>query len=238
MLFNGIDPRTIVPGIISVSSAVDDAMPPRKLNLVQLRRGAGFAGFELGPRNIAVSINIGARRKHKALEASRHLIGWATTKKPAPMVLNHEPDKFYNAICADCSPKTLRNTFIVLDFTFTAPDPRAFELEESRAVLNRPFEVPGTASTSPVITQTLAAQAQGLRYTLDGGQYVELVGTIPAGCTVEVDLGARTVRMNNLLRPDLLDFVNSRWFELAPGAHTIISSTAGDAAIRWHNAWL
>ena len=238
MLFNGTDPRTIVPGIISVKSTVDDAMPSRSLNLVQLRRGAGYAGFTLGPRNIEVSINIGARRRPQALAVSRQLIGWAATDKPCPLVLNHEPDKYYDAICADCSPKTLKNSFIVLDFTFTAPDPRALALEESRADLNISFNVSGTAWATPVITQTLATEAKGLRYTLDGKQYVELVGTIAAGSTVEIDHAARVARVNNLVRHDLLDYVHSRWFELEAGQHTIISSAAGPATIRWRDAWL
>ena len=238
MLFNGVDPRAVVPGIISIRSTVDDAMPSRSLKLVQLRRGAGYAGLTLGPRKIVVSINIGARRRPQALEVSRKLVGWASASTPCPLVLNHEPDKYYDAVCSDCSPKTLKNTFIVLDFTFTAPDPRAFELEETQALLGIPFDVAGTAWATPVITQTMNAEAQNPRYTLDGKQYVELVGTFPAGSRVEIDHAARVVRVNNLVRHDLLDYVHSRWFELEAGRHTIVSSATGDATIRWYSAWL
>lgn len=238
MLFNDIDPRTVAQGIVSIHSTTDDAMPTKNLRMVQLWRGAGYAGHSYAPRSIAVVVNIGARKKPKALEAARRLIGWAESDKPCPLVLNHEPDKYYMAVCSDCSPKAFKHTFLVLDFTFTAPDPRAIEFAEQEAEPGAVFEVDGTAWTFPIITQTLSAQADSLRFTLDGEKYVELVGAIPAGSVMEIDHGARTVKVNGLLRPALLDYVNSRWFELKPGLHTIIGTAAGETTIRWRNAWL
>ena len=238
MLFNGIDPRAIASGIISIKEIVDDAMPGKTLNLVQLWRGAGYAGFQYGPRNIQVSVNIGSRTRPGAMTVARRLIGWAETDGPKPLTLNHELNKYYLAVCSACTPKALRNTFLVLDFTFTAPDPRAFAVEERSAAIGEAFTVEGTAWTHPVITHTLSAQASGVRYTLNGDRYIELVGTLPAGSVVQLDHAARTVRVNNLLRPALLDYVHSRWFELSPGEHTIIASVPGSAAIAWRDTWL
>lgn len=238
MLYNDIDPRTVAAGIISIQSTVDEAMPTKTLRMTQLWRGAGYAGYQYGPRNIKVSVNIGSRTRPKAMTVARRLIGWAEADGPKPLILNHEPDKYYLAVCADCSPKQLRNTFLVLDFTFTAPDPRAFELEQKRAALHTPFDVGGTAWVHPVIRQTLTAQANGLRFTLDGKKYVELVGTIPAGSVVEIDHGAHTVRVNNQLRPGLLNYIDSRWFELQPGQHTITGTATGEAEILWQDTWL
>ena len=238
MLFNGIDPRTIAPGIVSIQSTVDPAMPAKNLNMVQLWRGAGYAGFTYGPRDIKVSVNIGARTRPRALEVARRLVGWAASDTPRPLVLNHEPDKYYLAVCSACTPKTLRSTFLVLDFTFTAPDPRTFAMAERSARPGEVLIIEGTAWTYPVITQTLSAQASGSRYTLDSERYVELFGTLPAGSVIEIDHASRTVRVNNLLRPAVLDYVNSRWFELSPGVHTVIASASGMASITWRNTWL
>jgi predicted phage tail component-like protein len=238
LLFNNIDPRAVAQGIISIKATVDDAMPAKNLNMVQLWRGAGYAGFTYGPRDIMVSVNIGSRTRPKALEVARRLVGWAASDSPCPLVLNHEPDKFYLAVCSACTPKTLRNTFLVLDFAFTAPDPRAFTMEERSASLEETFIIEGTAWTYPIITHTLAAQASGVRYTLDNGQYVELVGTLPTGSVIQIDHAARTVRVSNLLRPALLDYVHSRWFELSPGEHTITASVPGVATVTWRDTWL
>ena len=84
----------------------------------------------------------------------------------------------------------------------------------------------------------LGAQVSGVRYTLDGKQYVELVGALPAGSVVQIDHAARTVRVNNQLRPALLDYVHSRWFELTPGEHTITANAPGAASITWRDTWL
>lgn len=192
LLFNGIDPRDVAQGIVSIHSTTDDAMPAKTLKMVQLWRGAGYAGYSYSPRSIKVSINIGARKKPKALETARRLVGWAETEKPCPLVLNHEPDKYYMAVCDSCTPKAFKHTFLLLDFIFTAPDPRAIELAEQTATAGAAFEVGGTAWTYPVIRQTLSAQVSGLRYTMDGQKYVELVGNIPAGSVVEIDHAART----------------------------------------------
>ena len=238
MLYNNIDPRTVAAGIISIQSTVDDAMPAKELNLVRLWRGSGYTGFRYGPRNIQVSVNIGSRTRPNAMTVARRLVAWAESDGPKPLVLNHEPNKYYMAVCAGCSPKQLRNTFLVLDFTFTAPDPRAFSLEERSVSLGTPFEIEGTAWTHPVITHTLSAPVSGVRYTLNSNQYVELVGALPAGSVIQVDHGSRTVRVNNLLRPGLLDYVHSRWFELSPGEHIITTDAPGEAIVSWRDAWL
>ena len=238
MLYNNIDPSTVAKGIITVKATVDEAMPTKTLNMVQLWRGAGYAGFQYGPRNIQVGINIGSRTRPDALAVARRLVGWATSETPCPLVLNHEPDKYYLAVCSACTPKALRNTFLVLDFTFTAPDPRAFAAEERSAALESVFIVEGTAFTYPIVTHTLAAQVSGVRYILDGKQYVELVGTLPVGSVIQIDHASRTVRVNNQLRPALLDYVHSRWFELSPGEHTITASVPGAASVTWRDTWL
>jgi phage-related protein len=84
----------------------------------------------------------------------------------------------------------------------------------------------------------LSAQASGVQYTLDSKQYVELVGTLPAGSVIQIDHEARTVRVNNMLRPALLDYVHSRWFELTPGQHSITVSAPGAVSITWRDTWL
>jgi phage-related protein len=73
---------------------------------------------------------------------------------------------------------------------------------------------------------------------LDGEKYVELVGTLSAGSVIQIDHAARTVHVNNLLRPSLLDYAHSRWFELTPGEHTITVSAPGAASIAWRDTWL
>lgn len=238
MLFNGIDPRTVVPGLLSIHATTDEAMPAKQLSMVQLWRGSGYAGFTYGPRDIKVSINIGARAKPKALEVARRLVGWAASDKPCPLILNHEPDKYYLAICSACTPKAFKHTFLVLDFTFTAPDPRAFAMEERSAAAGEASMIEGTAWTQPVTTHTLTESVSRVRYTLDGERYVELVGSLPAGSVIQIDHAARTVRVNNLLRPALLDYVHSRWFEMQPGEHTITASAPGAAIITWRDTWL
>ena len=238
MLYNNIDPRTIAPGLLSIQTIVDPAMPTKTLNMVQLVRGAGYAGFTYSPREIRVSINIGTRTKQKALEMARKLVGWAASDTPAPLVVNHEPDKYYLAVCSYCSPKALKNTFLVLDFIFTAPDPRAFALSERSATLGEPLLIEGTAWTYPVITHTLATKVSDVRYTLDNERYIELAGTLPAGSVVQVDHASRTIRVNNLLRPELLDYVHSRWFELFPGKHIITASEPGMSSVTWRDTWL
>ena len=236
-MFNNIDPRTLAQGIISIQSTVDPAMPAKNLNMVQLWCGAGYAGFTYGPRDIKVTVNIATRHRTSALETARKLIGWATSDAPCPLVLNHEPDKYYLAVCSACTPKTLRNTFLVLDFTFTAPDPRAFSIDERSAAPGTVYNE-GTAWVYPVITHTLATSVASVRYTLDGDKHIELVGTLPAGSVIQIDHAARTVKVNNLLRPALLDYVHSRWFELAPGPHIVIPNAPGYATITWRDTWL
>lgn len=238
MTFNGIDPRSLVPGILSIKTAVDAGMPPKTVNMETMQRGAAYAGYQFGARPIKVSINVGARSRQASLEAVRLLAGWAHSEMPMPLVLPHEPDKYYLAICTGMSDKTFQGTFVVVDVSFLASDPHAYDLAPSTASFGAAFSVGGTAPIQPLLTITASKNVTDARFVLDTDQYIQLRGTIKKNEVVALDCAARTVKIGSQLRPTLLDYIETRWFVLSPGTHAITSTAAGTSEILWHNAWL
>jgi len=79
------------------------------------------------------------------------------------------------------------------------------------------------------------------------GAEVAFVGlNVPAGQYLEVDMGARTARIDGLAgasRLGSLDFATSAWWPLAPGDNLVrfspgSFSSPSTAEVRWRHAWL
>lgn len=104
------------------------------------------------------------------------------------------------------------------------------------------FTVGGTDETPPVFR--IYGYATAPRIVLVAtGEEIRLTGEVEAGTYMEIDVNARTVRLEDgTLRNNLFDFANSTWFELSPGSHTIqMFASNFDAAahveVRWRNAY-
>lgn len=236
MLFHGVNPETLAPGI-RVASCEDQGMPQRTISSVQLSQGAAFGGFQLQARTITVKINVSARSRTDALAVARLLAGWAHTDQPEKLVLKHELDKYYMAVCTGCSTKALAHTFLVLTYTFSAPNPIAYDNTLYVCEAGPAFSVGGTAPTPPTITYIPAANLSDVRFTLDGGAYIALSGELTAGQTITIDTAQRTITAGGITRMDWLDFIASRWFALDPGEHSVACSMAGMCQISWRSAW-
>lgn len=91
----------------------------------------------------------------------------------------------------------------------------------------------GTVSTPPVLRVYGYATSPIVRL-LTTGEEIRLTGEVAAGDYMELDVAARTVRLNGTtLRNNLLDFSGSTWFEIPRGTHTLqLLSSTFDASAR------
>lgn len=75
------------------------------------------------------------------------------------------------------------------------------------------------------------------------GEEVNLAGTVAAGRYLDIDMDARTVALDDgTALPQLVDYVNTEWFGMAPGSHTVqLFANNFDATarvqVRWRDAY-
>ncbi len=102
--------------------------------------------------------------------------------------------------------------------TFDFPDPYLYGKERTVPLTSASttFYVDGTATAIPTVAFKASPSGGYIGLRLDNADFMQLAVT--AQTTVVADCGERTVKGNNTTRMLTLD---SDWFELEPGQHTI-----------------
>ena len=101
------------------------------------------------------------------------------------------------------------------------------------------FEVGGTYPTKPTITAASAVRNSssllwGVR--LDGGDFLHVETGSSSSRSVVLDCAAGTCKLAGAAHMATLD---SDWFEMRPGSHTVrMDNGTGAAVVRWQERWL
>lgn len=100
----------------------------------------------------------------------------------------------------------------------------------------------GSIGTPPVLVVSGEVVDPVIRL-VETGEEIRVVGTVPAGQTLEVDVAAGTVKLQGTNRLDLVDLAASQFFDLPPGASGVrLFSTSADetasVVVRWRPAFL
>ena len=213
------------------------ALSPRAL-MVPGRPGAALLGCELPPRVLRVRLFLDAGVTLAAEERSaiRHeMYGWLVAPMGAELSLTGEPDLTWrDAVVTDASDWDSLFEDGSCELAFTCFDPVAYGEGKSSAAST--LTVGGTWATWPVVEMT--ALAGSSVKVADGlGRYVLVEREFAAGDEVLLDFQREAVTVEGEdASADVA--VESTFFSLAPGSHSLTFSGCSAHTVAWTERWL
>lgn len=204
------------------------------------RNGDIVLGKTWGVASLTFRIGIKGTMEHRRNVLST-IASWLDVDEPKKLTVPDMPGRYFLAIPSG-DVATLRGydgEIATLKFSIT--DPIAYGDETSVRVPSGSsitFYVGGTAAAKPTISVLTAfrdstALVWGLR--LDEQDFIH-VATATGGHSVKVDCLNRTCIVDNQVSMITLD---SDWFELKPGKHTLrMDYGTGDAYVKFVERWL
>ncbi|MGO5499965.1 phage distal tail protein [Paratractidigestivibacter faecalis] len=213
------------------------ALSPRAL-AVPGRPGAALLGCELPPRVLRVRLFLDAGISFDADERSevRHaLYGWLAAPSGAELELPGEPGlSWRDAVVTDASDWGSLFEDGSCELAFTCFDPVAYGDGKSSAAST--LTVGGTWATWPVVTLTALA-GSSVRVADGLGRYVLVERDFAAGDVVVMDFAAEAVTVDGAdASADVA--VESTFFSLAPGSHSLTFSGCSAHTVAWVERWL
>lgn len=213
------------------------ALSPRTL-AVPGRPGAVLLGSELPPRVFRVRLFLDAGISLGADERSeiRHeLYGWLVAPAGAELSLSGESDLTWrDAVVTGVSDWDSLFEDGSCEVEFTCFDPVAYGDGKSSAAST--LTVGGTWTTWPVVTLTALA-GSSVKVTDELGRYVLVERQFSAGDVVVMDFAAEAVAVDGTdASADVA--VESTFFSLAPGTHTLTFAGCSTHTVAWAERWL
>ena len=213
------------------------ALSPRAL-MVPGRPGAALLGCELPPRVLRVRLFLDAGVTLAAEERSaiRHeLYGWLVAPMGAELSLTGEPDLTWrDAVVTDASDWDSLFEDGSCELAFTCFDPVAYGEGKSSAAGT--LTVGGTWATWPVVTLTALA-GSSVKVTDGLGRYVLVERDFAAGDAVLLDFQHEAVTVDGVdASADVA--VESTFFSLVPGEHTLTFTGCSAHTVAWTERWL
>lgn len=213
------------------------ALEPRTL-LVPGRPGAVLLGSELPPRALTVRLFLDAGISLTAEERSaiRHeMYGWLAAPAGAELSLTGEPDLTWrDAVVTGVSDWDTLFEGGSCEIEFTCFDPVAYGEGKSSAAST--LTVGGTWETWPVVTLTALA-GSSVRVADGLGRYVLVEREFEAGDEVLLDFASEAVTVEGEdASADVA--VESTFFSLAPGEHTLTFTGCSAHTVAWTERWL
>lgn len=248
MKFDGIDPRTLHPGI-SIADEIPPGTVTSQLETLSGSDGEIIAGRTIQQGEYIVRINIAGKYKAEGWHIRQLIAGWAraadiVTHKLIP---THWPTVYYDAILKEISPPEFTKGFAVIDVVFTIPRPIAAALNESSVSGATPLQVKigGTTWTKPAIGLTMKT-ATGVELKVDGETLLAIDGQYSSNDFVIVNTDPPMVQLMDGSEPktinDRVDYTRTDFEALceafSPGQHTLTAESASNASVVWRDNWL
>ncbi|OUO31728.1 hypothetical protein B5F85_09485 [Olsenella sp. An293] len=213
------------------------ALSPRAL-MVPGRPGAALLGCELPPRVLRVRLFLDAGISLGADERSeiRHVLyGWLVAPSGAELELPGEPGlSWRDAVVTDASDWDSLFEDGSCELAFTCFDPVAYG--EGRSSAAGTLTVGGTWATWPVVTLTALA-GPSVRVADGLGRYVLVEREFAAGDEVLLDFRREAVTVEGEdASADVA--VESTFFSLVPGEHTLTFTGCSAHTVAWTERWL
>lgn len=206
------------------------------------RNGSIVLGKTWGNSSVSFSVGLSGQAQDRRNRLST-LGVWLNVDEPKKLVLPDTPDRYYLAIPEGELQLERGVHSDIGQLTFTLVDPIAYGAEKSVWVPysgSVTFVVGGTAPTLPYFNRTLERPDQttkqwGLR--LDGDDVFVMDFGTTSNCYIKADFSKGVAFLNDNIKMPTL---NSDWFKLTPGEHTIENHIGGgnDLRLRWVERWL
>lgn len=237
-----MDPREISPRIFPEREIIQ-AIPPRAVRTLATSYGALFGGIDLLTRQITVRMNIAGKNHDDANDLVSALNGLFCTDEPAELEPTHMPGRAFTAILESAGDLEWRWGFGTVEYVFSAPRPfiHSTDWQIIRFTGSAIIKPAGTVPVLPVITHTMAAQADNLTVSLNGAQAFRLrpvTGNFEAGETLKIDFLNRLVTRAGEAAMHLVDYTASTWHPDIKTACTLLTSDTGLTEARWRDEWM
>lgn len=253
MKFNGVDPRSLYPGI-SVAKEIPPGTVTSQLETISGTGGEMVVGRTIQQGEYIARINIAGKNASNGWEIHRLLKAWArpmdaTTSELVP---THWPSVAYDAILKEISPPEFRFGFVVIDVVFALPRPIAHDRAATTANTGGTagalsINVGGSSYIRPIIRAKASAATSDMVLYVDDKPYVRVVTPIKSGDVLAVYADGRlelteastgkTVDVT-----DKVDYVatdlQAMQEALTPGKHAIRTAPASALDMEWRCEWV
>lgn len=253
MLFNGVNPCTLHPGI-SIAKEIPPGTVESQLETMSGSTGEIVVGRTIKQGEYIVRINIAGKYKAQAWEIRKLLAGWACAAdvETHRLVPTHWPDVAYDALLKEISPPEFVFGFATVDVTFTVPRPIARDVkmttEPGPLGTSATFAVGGTSYTRPVININTQACAQ-VSILVDDVLLARVKGPFGEKDSVSIYTEPPKVTVNrssdsagDVTINEQIDYTVTDFERLAkafrPGDRVITCPEAYIIALNWRNEWL
>lgn len=253
MTFNGIDPRTLHPGI-SIAKEIPPGAPSSTIETVVSGTGEIVAGRTIKQTEYTVRVNIAGRYAAQGWEIRSIIAAWArpTDKTTCRLVPTHWPTVYYDAICKEVSAPEFSFGFATVEVVFLLASPIAKSIRVSSVQpmegARRTVRIGGTHHALPTIRMTnLQSIAPQLTLMVDDEQLFVVQGSFAAGASVTL-YGAnhpRVVQSANGTSSDITDKIAydetdfvALWEAFSPGTHELMTIPTSAIGVEWRDEWV
>ena len=238
MIFDGHDLNSL---FVVSRPTFETFAPNRSFQDVLGRDGTVYMGGSLIGGNISVKLSVIRKTPAQRREALSTLFMWLDVDEPKWLVMDDQPGISYKAIPSGDMPiDSFTNAdSVVVNFRLLEAaaygDTVTKTLPSNGTII---FTVGGTYPTKPIITSdaTRSANSHLWGIKLDEGVFLHVDTGSSSARAIVLDCEERTLTIEGDVALPTLD---SDWFELAPGSHTIkMDNGSGSAIITYKERWL
>ena len=203
--------------------------------------GSVFRNMRLGSVDITVALVTRPVRGETARDALSDLLAWLDVDEPKALALSGDRGLWRMAVPSGAPQIGDAEWQDKVTVTFTQPDPILYGIRREVTVPSGgtlSFAVGGDYPTKPTISSDAAVRNASTRQwgvRLDDGDIMRVAVPLSSASTVRMDCDARTCAVNGATT---IPTINSDWFELKPGTHTIRNDMgAGACTVSWYERW-
>lgn len=215
--------------------------PNNNFQTVPGRDGSPFMGGQLIGGTVSVKVSVIRKTPAARREALSTLFMWLDVDEPKLLVMDDQPDIAYKAIPSGEMPITSYTNADSVTLNFKLIEAAAYGNTVTLTVPSGgsvTFNVDGTYPTKPTITADAVRDSSSLVWglRLDDGDFLHVQTGAAAARSIVLDCENRTLTVQGAVALPTLD---SDWFALTPGEHTItMDNGTGAATITYQERWL
>lgn len=238
MIFDGHDLNSL---FVVSRPTFETFAPNRSFQDVLGRDGTVYMGGSLIGGNISVKLSVIRKTPAQRREDLSTLFMWLDVDEPKWLVMDDQPGISYKAIPSGDMPIDSFTNADSVVVNFRLLEAAAYGDTVTKTVPSGgslTFTVGGTYPTKPTITANAArdgsSQVWGLK--LDNGAFLHVATGSASARDVVLNCENRTLTIQGAVALPTLD---SDWFELAPGTHTLtMDKGTGAATVTYKERWL
>ena len=203
--------------------------------------GSVMRGMRLGTVDITVALVTKPVRGESPREALSDLCAWLDVDEPKRLAISSDHGLWRLAVPSGAPQIGDTEWEDKVSVTFAQPDPILYGIKREVTVPSGGtlrFAVGGDYPTKPTISSDAAVRDSTLLQwgvRLDDGELMRVAVPVSTTSTVKMDCAARTCQVNGATT---IPTVNSDWFELKPGTHSIRNDMGtGACVVNWYERW-